>query len=99
MNSIQRLFSKTSVPRSVILLLVLLGGCSLFPLSEADCRPASWRERGYADGFGGHPRQDMRYLPECRERFGVEIDRVEYLAGWQEGYNEWDRLIGSMQRR
>ncbi len=80
----------------VALLLLLLGGCALFPLSETDCKPASWRDRGYADGFGGHPRQDLRLVPECRERFGVEVARDEYLAGWQDGYDEWDRLIGSM---
>jgi hypothetical protein len=28
-------------------LLVLLSGCALFPLTEADCRPASWQQRGY----------------------------------------------------
>jgi Protein of unknown function (DUF2799) len=82
--------------RVALALLVLLGGCALFPLSEADCKPASWRERGYADGFGGHLRQDLRLLSECRARFGVEIDQTQYLAGWQDGYNEWDRLIGSM---
>jgi hypothetical protein len=84
--------------RFPLALLVLLGGCALFPLSEADCKPASWHERGYADGFGGSHRQDMRYIGECRERYGVEIRQEEYLAGWQEGYNEWDRMIGSMRR-
>jgi hypothetical protein len=81
---------------ALLLLLFALGGCSLFPLSEADCKPASWRERGYADGFAGHPPQDLRLIPECRERFGVEIGREDYLAGWKHGYDEWDRQMGSM---
>jgi hypothetical protein len=76
-----------------------LGGCALFPLSEAECRGVDWRSQGYADGFGGHPRQDMRLVPECRERFGVEVNREEYLAGWDAGHDEWYRLIGSMDRR
>ena len=32
---------------------------------------------------------------ECR-RFGVEVDEAEYFAGWKDGYDEWYRLIGSM---
>ena len=84
--------------RFLVVLLALLGGCSVFPLTEADCKPASWHQRGYADGFGGSHRQDMRYTTECLARYGVEIRQEEYLAGWQEGYNEWDRMIGSMRR-
>lgn len=77
----------------------MLAGCAVFPLGEADCKGVNWRQRGYADGFGGHPRQDMRLVPECRERFGVEIPREEYLEGWRAGYDEWYRLIGSIDRR
>lgn len=84
--------------RAIPCLLALLAGCALFPLGEADCKGVDWHSRGYADGFGGHPRQDMRLIPECRERFGVDIGQEQYLAGWQEGYNEWDRMIGSMMR-
>ena len=83
--------------RFALALFVLLGGCALFPLTEADCKPASWHSRGYADGFGGSHRQDMRYIPECRERYGVEIQQAEYLAGWQEGYNEWERMSNGMR--
>jgi len=84
--------------RFAVFLLALLGGCALFPLSEADCKPASWSSRGYADGFGGHPPQDMRLVPECRKRFGTEVAQVEYLAGWKDGHDEWDRLMGSMRK-
>ena len=86
--------------RSLALLLLLsLAGCALFPLSEAACKPSSWRSAGYADGFSGAHPQDMRLVPECRERYGVAVDRDEYLKGWKEGHDEWDRLIGSMDRR
>jgi len=83
--------------RFLLVLLVLPAACALFPLSEAECKPASWRESGYAHGFGGSHRQDLRLVPECRERYGVAVDVEQYAAGWREGHLEWDRLIGSFQ--
>jgi len=82
----------------LVLLLPLLGSCALWPLEEADCKPANWRERGYADGFAGHPQQYLRLAQEC-PRFGVEVPEAEYFKGWNAGHDEWDRLIGSMDRR
>jgi hypothetical protein len=75
--------------------IVLLSGCAAFTISEADCRNVNWQQRGYDDGYGGHPPQDMRLTREC-SRFGVRLSEAEYLRGWREGHNEWDRLIGSM---
>jgi len=75
--------------------LLLLSGCALFPVSEADCRPASWRQRGYDDGYFGNPPQDMRLIQECR-RYGISVPQSEYLAGWRDGYDEWYRLMGSI---
>jgi hypothetical protein len=75
--------------------LVFLAGCAAFAPSESDCRVASWRERGYADGYGGHPPQDLRLAQGCG-RFGVQVARGEYLEGWRDGYDEWYRLIGSI---
>jgi hypothetical protein len=80
-----------------LLILPLLAGCALFPLTEADCRPASWRERGYNDGYFGNLPQDMRLAQECR-RLGIAVAQDEYLAGWRDGYDEWDRLIGSFRK-
>jgi hypothetical protein len=77
---------------------LLLSGCALWPLGEADCRVASWQQRGYADGFGGHPPQYLRLAREC-PRFGVEVSETDYYKGWQDGRFEWERLIGSMRRR
>jgi hypothetical protein len=37
--------------RCTALLLVMLSGCSLFPLSATECRPADWRARGFNDGY------------------------------------------------
>ena len=80
---------------SALFLLALLCGCALMPLGEADCRGVNWERRGYADGFGGHPPQDLRLVRECG-RFGIRISESEYLKGWRAGYDEWYRLIGSM---
>lgn len=78
--------------------VILLAGCALFPIEEADCRGADWARRGYADGFAGHPPQDLRLARDCG-RYGIAVSEREYLAGWRDGYDEWYRLIGSMQRR
>lgn len=82
--------------RAAALGVLALAGCALFPLSEADCRPSSWRSAGYADGFSGAHPQDLRLVPECRERYGVEVNRDEYLKGWADGHDEWDRTQGSV---
>jgi hypothetical protein len=78
-----------------LLLLVSLWGCAAWPLSEADCRGVSWQQRGYADGYGGHPPQDLRLAREC-SRFGIQVSEAQYLEGWRAGYDEWYRLMGSI---
>jgi len=83
----------------ILAVAAMLSGCSLFPLQEADCRGVNWRSRGYADGLAGHPRQDLRLVPECARLYGVEVAVADYHAGWRDGYDEWYRLIGSMDRR
>ena len=85
------------MPKAAVgLLALLLGGCALFPLSEADCRPANWRQRGYDDGYFGNNPQDMRMAQDCA-RYGIQVPSQEYLAGWREGYDEYDRLMGSFK--
>lgn len=85
--------------RPALLMLLPMAGCALWPLSEAECKPASWRASGYAHGFSGAPAQDLRMVPECRRLYGVEVAQPEYLAGWREGHDEWQRLMGSMDVR
>jgi hypothetical protein len=81
-----------------LILLFALSGCAVWPLGEADCKGVNWQQRGYADGYGGHPPQYLRLARECT-RFGVEVPEAEYFKGWHAGYDEWYRLIGSMDRR
>jgi hypothetical protein len=78
-----------------ILAFALLAGCAAFGPSEADCRGMNWHARGYADGFGGHPPQDLTLGAVC-SRFGITVDANRYLAGWRDGHDEWDRLMGSI---
>lgn len=76
--------------RAILFLLVVgLYGCA------SDCSNQDWRARGYADGFGGHPPQDLRLARDCA-RVGVQVSESRYLEGWREGYDEWYRLIGSI---
>ena len=78
-------------------LTCVLPGCALFPLTETDCRPASWRQSGYDHGyFGNHP-QIIRLQQECG-RMGIAVAADEYLAGWKDGYDEYDRLMGSFKK-
>ena len=77
-----------------VALVSLLGACALAPLGEADCR-GDWQRRGYADGFGGHPPQDLRLARECG-RLGIQISADGYLKGWRDGHDEWDRIQGSI---
>lgn len=58
-----------------------------------------WVKRGYADGFGGHPQQYLRIERECRQRFGVAVPEAEYFRGYRDGYDEWYRTRGSIDRR
>lgn len=57
----------------------------------ADCMNPDWRSRGYDDGFGGHPPQDLRLAAQCPRR-GIEFRQADYLEGWRAGHNEHDRL-------
>lgn len=85
------------MPRALLVALALtLGGCALFPLKESDCVGVNWQQRGYDDGYAGHPQQFLRLQEECRRRFGVEVNEAAYFKGWKEGYDEWYRLMGSM---
>jgi hypothetical protein len=85
--------------QSIVWLCFWLAGCAVFPLTEADCRPASWQQQGYNDGYFGNLPQDLRLSQECQQRYGIQMAQDEYLAGWRAGYDEWDRLIGSFRNR
>lgn len=78
-------------------LLPLLSGCALFPYEEADCRGVNWEQRGYRDGYFGHPQQYERIVYEC-SRFGVTVPEAEYFKGWENGRFEYDRLMAWRMR-
>lgn len=37
----------------------------------------------------------LQAAQECR-RFGVQVPQDDYLRGWRDGYDEWQRLMGSL---
>jgi Protein of unknown function (DUF2799) len=74
---------------ALVFVALALGGCAV------DCANRDWQSRGYADGFGGHPPQDLRLARECG-RLGVAVSSPDYLKGWRDGYDEWYRMIGSI---
>jgi hypothetical protein len=75
---------------AILLLAALVTGCA------TDCGNRDWQERGYRDGFGGHPTQIESLRRQCAQQ-GVTVSEAEYLKGWASGHDEWDRLIGSRQ--
>lgn len=75
----------------VLVLLPLLSGCAAFSLSEADCRGINWQQRGYDDGFGGHPPQDLRLVQQCAKH-RVVVAQADYAKGWVAGNDEHTRL-------
>ena len=78
------------VLRAAVLALFVVQACA------TDCSSGNWRERGYADGFAGHPPQDLRLERAC-PRQGVQFSASEYLAGWRDGHDEYDRIRGSIE--
>ncbi|MGH8691836.1 MAG: DUF2799 domain-containing protein [Burkholderiales bacterium] len=64
--------------------LLALSGC-------ADCTNLNWHERGYRDGYGGHPPQDLFLARQCA-RLGVQVSQGDYLKGWAIGHDEHERL-------
>ena len=78
-----------------LILLPLLGGCTAFTFSEAECRSMNWYQRGESEGRGGHPTQIVRLTQQCA-RHGIVAAEADYLKGWEVGHDEWDRLMGSI---
>lgn len=93
MNSI----SARSMPARISAALAacaLLGSC--MHMSESECRTADWYQLGYrdADTYGLRPQVDQ-YAYLCRA-YGVQTPEATYLAGWVDGFREWNtRVMGS----
>ncbi len=84
----------TAAWSSALLLSLLSAGCA--QMSESECRAADWYHVGYmdADTYGLRPRIDQ-YAYQCRA-FGVQAPEATYMAGWVDGYREWNtRVHGS----
>jgi hypothetical protein len=65
-------------------------GCA--SLSESQCRTANWYQQGESDGLLGHQAKIDTYAYQCRH-FGVQAAEKDYLAGWADGYAEYNRRV------
>ena len=65
---------------AALIALAFLAGCA------ADCTTGDWGGRGYADGYDGHPPQDLR-LQRC-----AGFSQPAYLDGWRDGHDAHERL-------
>ena len=77
----------------VIALCALATGCA--SLSENPCRTTNWYNQGESDGQLGQQAKIDLYAYQCRQ-FGVQPAEKDYLAGWAQGYSEFNtRVSGS----
>lgn len=74
--------------------MLALAGCA--QMNETQCKAADWYQVGYrdADIYGLRPQVDQ-YAYQCHA-FGVQAAENTYMAGWVDGYREWNtRVHGS----
>ena len=74
----------------VIALCALAAGCA--SMTESQCRSANWYEQGQSDGLLGQQAKIDTYAYQCRQ-FGVQPAEKDYLAGWTDGYAEYNRRV------
>jgi len=68
---------------SVLLVTLASSGCA--SLSESECRSDSWADIGFRDGRNGRSPDRIADHKEACEKYGIEPDRMDYLAGRDEG--------------
>jgi len=84
----------TAAWSSLVLAVVLTAGC--MSMSETQCRSADWYQVAYreAEIYGLRPQIDQ-YANLCKA-YGVEPSSERYMAGWVDGFREWNtRVMGS----
>jgi hypothetical protein len=68
---------------SILLVVLTMSGCAT--LSESQCRSDSWADIGFRDGRNGYSPDRIADHKEACEKYGIEPDRADYLAGRDEG--------------
>jgi len=78
--------------RTMVLALLLVGGCA--SLTEAECKgdAAQWAWRGEYDAVQGDQPWIEAYAKACNP-YGVTVDEVSYLEGWWIGHAEFHRRL------
>jgi hypothetical protein len=66
-------------------------------MGEAECRGTDWYALGEIEGriYGMRPRIDQ-YAYQCAP-YGVQPPEKEYMAGWLEGYREFEKRVADPQ--
>jgi hypothetical protein len=82
-------------PLLLLLATVALPGCAL--MGETECRSTDWYALGERDGliYGSRPRIDQ-YADQCG-RHGVQPSEKDYMAGWTDGYREFEKRVADPQ--
>ena len=75
--------------RSLALACLLIGGCAT---PDSDCRTSDWYALGERDAlYGNRPKIEL-YADQCG-RYQVKPAEQDYMAGWADGYGEWNRRV------
>ena len=75
----------------VIALCALAAGCA--SMSENQCRTANWYQQGETDGLLGQQARLDQYKYQCAKYQVLPVEN-DYLAGWSDGYAEYNRRVG-----
>jgi hypothetical protein len=94
MNSTGARLTVAWIKAAALAACLVAAGCA--QMTETQCKAADWYQLGYrdADIYGLRPQVDQ-YAYQCRA-FGVQPAENTYMAGWVDGFREWNtRVMGS----
>lgn len=73
------------MPRTALLMMVMLCLTGCGSLSQEQCQAGNWQEIGYRDGRQGYQAETLdKHVRTCAE-YGVMVNRDDYLQGHAQG--------------
>jgi hypothetical protein len=79
----------------IFLLSVSIAGCA--SLSREDCLYADWLGLGVKDGREGKEASNFIRHQDACSRYGVSLDKEQYLAGREQGLKEYCQLDNAIE--